>query len=305
MNDILKKIIAQRDFLQEEHFLPAESGTVHEVYLSTEYVVRIREKQRAILSRESTLLRSLNHPLIPKIICEGAIDHSSYAVENRLAGETIDTVWKDLPVPDKSKIIDDIITLLQYLRTQKADSIYSVKTGVKYDNFYKYLTDNIAGKIEKINKYECGKEMLGELLGIIRSNQAEKLFDNSQITLVHGDLVFHNLLTNKKHLTGVLDWELALYGDPDYDIFRLMNFQCSAKIYQDQGCDDDFEFEYLDQLLSRISESGIADTKSENFKAKYLIVRGAYYLNALYWAAGSDDAEKNIIDVVGQWKTII
>ncbi len=44
-----------------------------------------------------------------------------------------------------------------------------------------------------------------------------------------------------KKLTGVLDWELALWGDSDYDLFRLFYYQECAKAYQEQGVDHTFE----------------------------------------------------------------
>jgi hygromycin-B 4-O-kinase len=40
--------------------------------------------------------------------------------------------------------------------------------------------------------------------------------------LIHNDLWFQNVLADGERITGVIDWGNALYGDPCYDIARLM-----------------------------------------------------------------------------------
>lgn len=297
-----KEIITAHSFLKDEDFFRAESGTVHEVYLSKNYVIRIRENKSLILERESLLLENIDHQLIPKVLSKGEINGSFYAIENRLAGITIDASWKYLSDVARAHIIDEVIVFLKYLRSQKRDEIYSIKTGLSYNNFYEYLTDDIENVVLGINKYPSAKDLLNQLLEIINQEKAIQLFADAETTLTHGDLIFHNLLTNKNTLTGVLDWELSFYGDPDYDIFRLMNFKRSAKIYLDRGCDDDFEFDYLDQLLEAIFHSGIIKTERCVFEEKYKISLAVYYLSSLNWAVNSDESESNIIDVKKQWE---
>ena len=126
-----------------------------------------------------------------------------------------------------------------------------------------------------------------------RVTTSRKIFIDSKISLVHGDLVFHNLLTDKEKISGVLDWERALFGDPDFDIFRLMNFKLSASAYKDTGNDGKNETGYLSLLLSKIKSSGLIDD-IEIFDQKYQIAKASYYLNALYWDAKSNDPQKNI-----------
>jgi len=299
---ILKKISTIHPLLSRENFCRAKSGTVHEVYLSEKYAVRIRKNNPDILIRESYLLKSIKHSLIPSVLYEGSINDIYFAVENRLPGVTIDSIWKDLAMPAKKAIISDIISFLKYLRSQKGRLINSVKTGRKYQNFYEYLTDDIDNISKRIYEHEDARDMLHQLLDIIKKDNSVSYFNDSEITLVHGDLVFHNLLTDGENLTGVLDWELSFYGDPDYDIFRLMNFKHSAKIYLDQGCDDDFEFDYLDQLLDNIFHSSVISTKENRFKEKYKIAMASYYLNALAWAVSSNNAQENVVDVASQWQ---
>jgi hygromycin-B 4-O-kinase len=40
--------------------------------------------------------------------------------------------------------------------------------------------------------------------------------------LVHGDYGYGTVLSDHQEITGVLDWESALFGDPLYDIGHLI-----------------------------------------------------------------------------------
>jgi len=288
----IKKIKKQFAISKEERFVAAPSGTHHKVFLSNEYVVRFRDNDPEFLLREANFLKKLNHPLIPRIMWTGKIYKSVAVVENRLPGKTLDVLWKTLSKTNQTNIVKQIIQFLQYLKTQTSDHIYSINTGKKYNDFLDYLTDNIKLKISSIKKFKQTKKILKDLLLVIEKSETN-LFPTEKIALVHGDLIIHNLLTDGKELTGVLDWELALFGDSDYDLFRLFYYQECAKAYQEQEVDETFESDYMDRLIATILKSDLIKNK-KLFQRKYQLVRAIFYLNALYWAANSDDPEKNI-----------
>ena len=64
IEDIQKKL----PFLRNERFQRDMSGTHHTVFVSKSYVIRWREDNSKILTRETKLLQKVAHPLIPKII---------------------------------------------------------------------------------------------------------------------------------------------------------------------------------------------------------------------------------------------
>ena len=139
------------------------------------------------------------------------------------------------------------------------------------------------------------------MLSIVNKSEAKDLFSNREkISLVHGDLIIHNLLTDSRNLTGILDWELALFGDPDYDLFRLFYYQECAKDYQEQGVDETFESDYMDRLIAMISKSNLIKNKKV-FRKKYQFARAIFYLNALYWATNSGEPETNINELIVEW----
>ncbi|MFH0973124.1 MAG: aminoglycoside phosphotransferase family protein, partial [Patescibacteria group bacterium] len=280
----IRKIKKQFTISEEERFVVAPNGTHHGVFLSSRYAIRFRDDNPKLLLREANFLKQLIHALIPKILWLGKFDQLFFMVENRLPGETINLVWKNLSTSNKNNITEQVVKFLQYQRTQTKDYIYSVKTDKKYKRFLDYLADGVKQKVASIKKFKQTNEIMGDLLLIINDPEVKKLFTiKTKATLIHGDLIIHNLLTDGKNLTGVLDWELALWGDPDYDLFRLFYYQECAKAYQEQGVDEAFESDYMDRLIATILKSGLIKNK-KIFQRKYQLVRAIFYLNALHWA---------------------
>ena len=222
-------------------------------------------------------------------------------VENRLPGQTIDLIWKNLTINNKDNIIKQVINFLQYQRTQTKNYVYSVKTGKKYKRFLDYLTDGAKQKNVDIKKFKQADKLLKNLFLIINNSNIKQLFSiKTKAVLVHGDLIIHNLLTDGKNLTGVLDWELALWGDSEYDLFRLFYYQECAKAYQEQGTDETFEADYMDMLIAAILKSNLIEN-NEIFQKKHQFVHAIFYLNALHWAISSDNPKNNINELIEQW----
>jgi aminoglycoside phosphotransferase (APT) family kinase protein len=108
------------------------------------------------------------------------------------------------------------------------------------------------------------------------------------------------MLTDNERLTGVLDWELALYGDPDYDLCRLFYYRECAQAYRKQGIDETYEAEYMDMLVEDIENSGIVGDR-EVFQRKYEFVRAIFFVSALYWDVRSEDPENNLEGTIDLW----
>ena len=292
----IKKIKKQFSIPKEENFIAAPSGTNYKVFLSNNYVFRFRDDNPKLLLREVNFLKQFNHKLIPKVLWFGEINQSSFMIENRLPGQTLDLIWKNLSASNKKNIIEQVVKFLQYQRTITKDNVYSVKTGKKYKRFLDYLTNGVKQKVVNIKKFQQTNKILKDLLSIIKKTEVKKLFFyREKITLVHGDLIIHNLLTDGRNLTGILDWELALFGDPDYDLLRLFYYQECAKAYQEQGIDETFEADYMDKLIAAILKSNLIKDKKVFYK-KYQFVRAIFFLNALYWAVNSDNSKKTLMN---------
>ena len=285
-------------FLKGEDFEPARSGTHYKVFLSDGYVLRFRDDDPELLFREVELLKELEHPLIPKVLWSGKIGDSPVMVENRLPGANLDLVWKDLTDDHKDNVTGQIVCFLSYLRSQTRGHMYSVKTGKKYENFSDLLTDGKEEKIEKIKEFKVAREGLKKLLSVIDNRELIKLCsDPKEVTVVHGDLINHNLILEGNNLSGVIDWELALYGDPDLDLCRLFYYHECAQDYLEKGTDDSFEANFTDKLLEKIKRSELIKDSSDTFKKKYEFIRAAFLFDALFRATKSKDSKKNTREI--------
>lgn len=125
----IRKIKKQFAISKEERFAVAPNGTNYKVFLSNSYVIRFRDDNPKLLLREANFLKQLNHALIPKILWFGEINQSFFMVENRLPGETIDSVWQSLPTNNKNNIIKQVVEFLRYQKTETKNYVYSIKTG--------------------------------------------------------------------------------------------------------------------------------------------------------------------------------
>jgi len=263
----IAKIKKEVAILQKESFKAAPGGTHHKVFISDGYVVRFRDNNPKLLLRETNFLKQLNCPLMPKVLWVGEIDNSIAMVENRLPGKTINLAWKTLSKTSQRNIIKQIVEFIQYLKTQTNEHVYSVNTDKKYNKFLDYITDGMRKKIARIKKFKQANKTLEELLLIIEKAKVGDPFSTKgKMTLVHGDLINHNLLTDGKNLTGVIDWELALWGDPNYDLFRLFYYQECACAYQEQKIDETFEADYMNKLIAAILKTNLIENKEIIFE---------------------------------------
>jgi len=281
-----------------ETFERATHGTHCQVYLSSSFVIKFREIKPTILRREGNLLAKIEHELIPKVLWQGVVSNKIVIIENRLPGKTLDEQWKFMTAHDKKRVVNDLVEFLKFIRTNKNDRIYSVSSGKQFVNFYDYLTDGLQKKISRIRRNPEARTKLEKTTNVIFAPDARKLFNSTtKPQLVHGDLINHNLLTNGKTLTGVLDWELATYGDPEYDIFRLKYYQECAQAYVEQGTDISYEADFMREFMQSINSSHIVKN-IQIFERKYEIARAIFRVNALHWATTSSNPDKNVREVL-------
>jgi aminoglycoside phosphotransferase (APT) family kinase protein len=297
----IEKIKEHFPLILEERFSPVSSGTHYDVYVSSNYVVRCRDDEPELLKREGEFLLKLDHVLIPKVAWMDTVSFPAAMIEKRIPGRTIDTVWRSLNERQKGQVVGDVVVFVKYLRTLHYTSIYSVWTGKTYSHFMDYLIEGIEQKLVEIQKFKKTSRVLDDIrLLLARSGEIKSLFDISQYSLIHGDLIIHNMLTDNERLTGVLDWELALYGDPDYDLCRLFYYRECAQAYRKQGIDETYEAEYMDMLVEDIENSGIVGDR-EVFQRKYEFVRAIFFVSALYWDVRSEDPENNLEGTIDLW----
>lgn len=286
-------------FLADENFSPALSGTRFVVFLSDNYVIRFRDDNPSLLLRETRLLGKLENPIIPKVVWQGEISGKVVMVEKRLPGETLDTLWRDVSLENKDKILEEIYQFLLWLRKQTSKETISINTGHLYPDFYSFLSEDIENKLREISVWAESSDIVSAIKEIFADKNLAEMF-NTKPTLVHGDLIIHNLLSSGNNLSGVLDWEFSLYGDADYDIARIYYYNECAKAYVDLDEDKTFEADFTQRLIKKINDSGLI-LEPDKFREKYKVLRAFFFLNALLWAARSEEPSKNIEELGSKW----
>lgn len=297
MQSVIDSIRNRIAFLADENFISAGHGTKHHVFISQSYILRVRKERHSqeTLVREAEFLRKIAKPLVPRVLWQGVVGSEYVVIENRLPGERLSKIWHDLSVVGQRIIISDLIDFLRSLRRVENDKIYSVKSGKHYQRFYDYLVDKVDCRAG-IDKFPLALELKERLEKKILSSMAKNIFDHPGISLVHGDLLIHNLITDGTRLSGVVDWETAMFGDPDFDICRLIYYQELARSYYDRGRDEIFECDFIGSLLLAVGKSELIADLAE-LEAKYDIIRSVFYLDALYWAVGSSHPLKYMAEL--------
>ena len=297
----IAQIKSQFGDIANENFVLANNGTHHEVFLSNRYVIRFRKSRSDILRRESDFLKKLNHPLIPKILWMGSVGDSTAMVENRLPGTPLNEKWNKMSNPQKEGLVNDMVEFMRYMRNQSGDEIYSVSTGNTYSSFLEYVEELSGEQLKALHGIDSSRKITNEIQAIIEDSNLKKLFDGQLgISLVHGDLIMHNTLSENGRLTGILDWELALFGDPDYDLARLIYYEECARVYEEGGIDLPQETGYMAKLNKVVINSGLVEN-IDIFMKKAGFLRALFYLKALYWTLSSDNQEQNIEELIKNW----
>ena len=104
--------------------------------------------------------------------------------------------------------------MVRDIGTVKNDSFGIVNSGIAFDSLYgvvNQLIGNITGDMEA-----CGADMGVTRAEILAQLLADKpYFDEvTEASLVHFDIWENNILIRGNEITGIVDWERALWGEP-------------------------------------------------------------------------------------------
>ncbi len=284
INEVKKRLAAK------ENFQKAEKGTRSTVYLSDNFAVKIN-KDLSVLKNESEVLKALNLNITPKFVNFYIIQGFGVLAEKKLGGRAIDDVWKDINIADKDKIITDIAGNIYKINQHKKDYFWSAQFNVKFKTYKDLLFYKFKLYQKRIFNNKLSHKLFLEIADNITEKRVDKIFSPIQPTLLHGDLIMHNLLTDLRRLTGILDWEYAQYGDPFYDLARIIYYQECAKAYVDENRDEHFEYDFTSKLVEKLSKNINLDFE------KYKIIRSFFFIDTIIWALNSQDSEKHLSEL--------
>jgi len=144
----------------------------------------------------------------------------AYCISRRLPGVTLENsstnVIKKLIFP-VSEAWNEIAQ--SQIPDQNRFGLFDDKGHANYSSWKEFLRSSIYRPDRKWGELFTKKILDAEILKPIMQNYLE-LTDKcpEERKLVHGDFGSNNMLTDGKKITGVLDWDCALYGDPLFDV---------------------------------------------------------------------------------------
>ncbi|HSX35911.1 MAG TPA: phosphotransferase [Patescibacteria group bacterium] len=164
---------------------------------------------------------------IPNVLEVGEAFGGYYAVSVRAYGTMID----DLDKPAMRRVVPSLMSTMDAMRT--ADVSQSTGFGhihadgnAGHASWYEVLLDVASDHPDmKIHGWKEG--LRDSLIGIQPFEEAyaalaELARDLPEVrSLIHNDLINFNVLVNNDHITAVIDWANALYGDFLYDLAQF------------------------------------------------------------------------------------
>ena len=286
MADSIIKEVKERLAIKED-FQKAEKGTRSQVFLSDNFVIKV-SRDLTVSKNESEVLKTLTLDIAPRFVTFCIIQNYGVLVEKKMKGRAIDDVWKDIKAPDKKKIVADIVKAVCKINQQKKDYFWSAQFDMKFKNYKDLLFHKFKLNEKQIFENQSAYKLFLEVSNNIEEKKVERIFGRTSPVLLHGDLIMHNLLTDLYRLTGILDWEYAQFGDPFYDLTRVIYYQECAKAYVDEQRDEHFEYDFTTRLIEQLKQYTDFDPE------KYIVIRSFFFIDTIIWALRSANLAKNL-----------
>jgi hygromycin-B 4-O-kinase len=156
---------------------------------------------------------------IPKVIQIGHIDEQhAFCISECVPGLTLQDVDHETIKQLLQPTADIWFALQEYdLSHTSGYGDFDANGHGQYPTWREYLLSilNTASSYRGYAKSHIDQTLLNDIITIFTSFVQ---YCPEERFLVHGDFGSNNILTNGKHITAVLDWDCAKYGDPLFDV---------------------------------------------------------------------------------------
>lgn len=149
--------------------------------------------------------------------CSKTICDSDYFFMEKLEGDNLNLIKENLTSKEIAQISYETGRIARKLTAIKNGQFGFLGDRERFDNLYDFIHRMLSNLIEDASKEDIS-------LGIDGSALLDKLacdkscFDEvTQPTLVHWDMWEGNIFVKEGHVTGVIDWERALWGEAYMD----------------------------------------------------------------------------------------
>jgi aminoglycoside phosphotransferase (APT) family kinase protein len=230
------RILAANGLGSLQSLAPLAGGQINAAWLlNGEYVLRIRpaEKSGGAFRTESELYARLRRRLpVPGVLavdCSRAVVDADYMLARRLPGASLTRAWLGSSPGQRERLAAAFADLLREIHAERFPAAGGFVEGelqpaVSWQNYFAVRFERRLGIVRQFQGADRG------LLAAIEAHW-RRLADSlaaggeaGSACLVHRDLHFGNVLVEGDRITGVLDFEAAVAGPPDYELDQLGRF---------------------------------------------------------------------------------
>lgn len=195
------------------------------------YMIRVYQQPNSSQIRQKfrneayVMTKMYQHKEIPSpdLIATFFGDDNSYAalVMEKIEGIPLHEAWSFISDEQRILLAKELASILSNMHKLKVDGYGS--PDVSYDQWSIFLRDRIESGLDVLSSVGLSINIVNK----IHSRLEIWLpgIEDPPSTVVHGDLNPHNILITSVQSTptisGIIDWEWALLGDPHYDLVAI------------------------------------------------------------------------------------
>jgi hygromycin-B 7''-O-kinase len=178
------------------------------------------EIERSVLSALPATL-----PLrAPALETSGTLDDWSYVLMERLAGHPLSEVWSKIPPTERPALFETIGAGLAALHAIQVDAIPAVRT-----DWSGFITRQRTQCVERQRAHHLGAEWLDQIADFL---DRTSLPTPARLALLHTEVMREHILAAPTptgwKLTGIVDFEPAMSGAPEYELASVGVFTTCA-----------------------------------------------------------------------------
>ena len=204
---------------------PVAVGMDSQVYAyefqKQKYIIRINEKLEGFKKDEYAYNNFRSDIIkIPRIIEYGNFNNDYYCISERINGITFQDDSSSLINNLLAKVVNVLnsINSVDISKTTGYGVFDSTTGNANYNTWKEFLLD-IFSSDYNFNLIKEKKYVDNDLLEKLFKKYKDLIkYTNETRKLYHGDFGSNNLLVEADNILGVIDWDMASYGDPLYEI---------------------------------------------------------------------------------------
>ena len=252
----------------------ASTGMVNPIlFFDKKYVLKINVRDPDIpkLRREAVVMKKLLEVKLPVpelLVLDEDKDVLPYdfIIMGFLEGKEIHANWKNIKPSLKEKLCFEGGVLLSKIHQIDFPKFGDLQNGIgEYDTWIEYIFCRLNREMKSCFDAQLFSKMQLQQMENIFSEKKEILESVVEAKLVHADFHLGNLLFQEKEISGILDFEWSLAGDPEWDLKDFFTFEGSSQPfmegYQSQRTLSNFFNEKIDlyNLLGNLELTYVAD----------------------------------------------